>query len=222
MRKPLSRVALLFAAGLALLGCSRKPPFIATEEPWRKGEEVACVEAGFVRETPFVIARASLGGPSFCGALRPFEVAALSGGRVQLSPAATLRCPMIPSLDRWMAEVVQPAARSHFGMRVTELKVLSSYSCRPMNGVYGAKLSEHGHANAIDIGAFRLESGQWVAVKTGWRGSTVEASFLRAVHDGGCRFFSTVLGPNADAYHQDHFHLDLARHGRDGTSRICK
>lgn len=222
MRQALPIVALLLAVGLALVGCSPKQPFIAVDEPWRKDDEIACVQSGFVRETPHVVARASLGGPSACGALRPFEVSGLMGGRVLFSPSATLRCPMIPALERWMTDVVQPAARSHFGMRVVEVKVLASYSCRPRNGIYGAKLSEHGHANAIDVGSFRLESGQWVAVKTGWRGPSVEASFLRAVHDGGCRFFTTVLGPNADAFHHDHFHLDLAKHGRDGTYRVCK
>jgi hypothetical protein len=29
-----------------------------------------------------------------------------------------------------------------------------------------------------------------------------------------------VLGPG-EPYHGDHFHLDLAHHGRDGTSRYC-
>jgi hypothetical protein len=222
MRQALSVGGVLATLGLALIGCSPKPPFVATDEPWRKSDEVACVQAGFVRETPHIVARAALGGPSYCGALRPFQVSGLMGGRVQFSPSATLRCPMIPALERWMSEVVQPAARFHFGMRVVEIKVLASYSCRPRNGIFGAKLSEHGHANAIDISSFRLESGQWVAVKTGWRGAAAEAGFLRAVHDGGCRYFTTVLGPNADAYHHDHFHLDLARHGREGTYRVCR
>jgi hypothetical protein len=42
------------------------------------------------------------------------------------------------------------------------------------------------------------------------------------VHGGACSIFTTVLGPNYDANHRDHFHLDLARHGRDGEGRICK
>jgi hypothetical protein len=31
-----------------------------------------------------------------------------------------------------------------------------------------------------------------------------------------------VLGPNADRYHQDHLHFDLASHGNRGTYRVCK
>jgi hypothetical protein len=32
--------------------------------------------------------------------------------------------------------------------------------------------------------------------------------------------FTTVLGPDYDSLHHDHFHLDLARHRDDG--RICE
>ena len=91
-----------------------------------------------------------------------------------------------------------------------------------MNHVSGARLSEHGHANAVDISAFVLADGRTVHVKSGWWGAFAERNFLRAVHGGACSIFTTVLGPNYDANHRDHFHLDLARHGRDGEGRICK
>jgi hypothetical protein len=91
-----------------------------------------------------------------------------------------------------------------------------------MNNVSGSKLSEHGHANALDVSAFMLADGRWITVKKGWRGDPRESAFLRQVHQGACETFFTVLGPNADANHHDHFHLDLARHGRDGNLRICK
>ena len=88
--------------------------------------------------------------------------------------------------------------------------------------VDGALLSEHGHANAIDVSGFVLADGRTVQVKTGWWGALAERTFLRDVHRGSCNLFSTVLGPNYDANHRDHFHLDLARHGRDGADTICK
>ena len=43
-----------------------------------------------------------------------------------------------------------------------------------------------------------------------------ERAFLHAVHDGACAQFTTVLSPDYDANHRDHFHLDLARRGPDG------
>lgn len=213
-------VASIVLAALALWACSRQPTFVARDEPWRADEERACLASGYVRESPFVTARSALGGPSVCGAIRPFTVAGAARGSVSLQPPALLRCPMIPAVDHWVERVVIPAARYHLRVDVVGLKVAASYSCRPMNHVHGAKLSEHGHANAIDVSGFVLENGYVVAVKTGWWGALAERNFLRAVHGGACSVFTTVLGPAYDANHRDHFHLDLARH--NGEGRICK
>lgn len=218
-------VALLgVSALLALWGCSspNKPTFVAKPEPWREDEEQACLAAGVVRESRFIQSRSALGGPSACGAARPFEMAAASSGRISLNPPALLRCPMIPQVERWLATVVDPAARRHLGQPLAEIKVASSYSCRPVNHVFGARLSEHGRANALDVSRFVLADGSVVTVKGGWHGAAGERAFLREIHAGACKEFTTVLGPNADAYHRDHFHLDLARHGRDGLTRICR
>lgn len=38
---------------------------------------------------------------------------------------------------------------------------------------------------------------------------TAENLFLRAIHSGACREFGTVLGPEANDPHRNHFHLDL-------------
>jgi hypothetical protein len=206
---------------LSLWGCSSKPYFVSKPEPWRADEERSCLRSGHVRETSFIQSRSALGGPEACGALRPFVMNAALDGRVRLEPSATVRCEMIPAIERWVADVVQPAAHATFRMPVTELKVVSSYSCRPRNGISGGKLSEHGHANAIDVAAFRLADGRWVTVKDGWS-SWGDGTFLQQVHSGSCTIFTTVLGPNADRFHRDHFHLDLARHGRFGDGRVCK
>lgn len=39
---------------------------------------------------------------------------------------------------------------------------------------------------------------------------TREAAFLRRLHKGACGTFGTVLGPEANEAHRDHFHFDLA------------
>jgi hypothetical protein len=213
---------LLLPCVLALWACSQGPNFVAEHEPWRAEEERACLGAGMVHESSFIEARSSLGGPSVCGAIKPFSVAAAAHGSVQLKPPALLRCPMVPAVDHWVESVVSPAAYRVFGAPVVELKVAGSYSCRAMNHVSGARLSEHGHANAVDISGFVLSDGRVVQVKGGWWGAMAERNFLRAVHGGACNIFSTVLGPNYDANHRDHFHLDLARHGRNGEGHICK
>ena len=221
----LSRVALgsLVLVGLALYGCGQKPDFVAKPEPWRASEERSCLAGNGPGNSPYITARASLGGPNdACGAIRPFEMSAADRGRVMLRPAATLRCEMLSPVDSWVREVVEPAALRHLGAHLVELKVAASYGCRPMNNISGAKLSEHGHANALDISAFHLADGRSVDVKSGWNGDARQRAFLRDVHDGACNHFTTVLGPLADAHHRDHFHMDLAHHGRDGTYRVCK
>ena len=209
--------------GMLLWGCGRGPDYVAQPEPWREQEERACLVSGHVREQPWLQTRASLGGPdSYCGAMKPFEMAAAADGRVQMRPPAMLRCNMIPSVERWVRQTVEPEARRHYGVPLAELKVAASYGCRPRNNQPGAKLSEHGHANAVDISTFTLADGRVITVKGGWHGDSRDRAFLRAVHAGACREFTTILGPEADAFHQDHFHLDLARHGRSGNDVICK
>ena len=212
------------SCALLLWGCGTSPDFVAQDEPWRKQVELACLSSGVVKESQYLrTARMALGGPSeYCGAERPFEVAAADHDRVGLAPAALLNCPMIPALDDWVANDVEPAARQHLQGSLAQLKVAASYSCRAMNNQSGAKLSEHGHANAIDISGFKLMDGRTITVKGGWNGSPGEQAFLREVRANSCRDFTTVLGPGADAYHGDHFHLDLAHHGKDGEKRICK
>jgi hypothetical protein len=215
-------VLIALSAAALLHGCGKGPDFVAKDEPWRADDERACIAANVVAASPFVQQRSALGGPSTCGALRPYDVAATASGRVSLKPAATLRCPMVPAVDHWVRTVVEPAAQRHFGAPIAELKVAASYACRPMNHQSGGRLSEHGYANALDVSSFHLTDGRVITVKGGWNGAREEQAFLRQVHGGACATFNTVLGPKADSFHHDHFHLDLARHGRDGQTKICK
>ncbi|MBS0268812.1 MAG: extensin family protein [Proteobacteria bacterium] len=215
--------AVLMLSGLGLLwGCATGPNFVVKDDPWRSPEERACLASGAVRQTAFVRPRSALGGPSVCGAESPFEMSAADNGRVELRPSASLRCPMIPQIDSWVRNIVEPAARRYFRQELVGLTVLASYSCRPMNSVEGATISEHAYANAIDIGGFILADGRSISVQRGWGGSEGEQVFLRDVHNGACEYFMTVLGPNYNSLHSDHFHLDLAHHGLTGLKNICK
>lgn len=215
--------AVVSVLGLILWGCGSGPTYIAQHEPWRAQEERACLVSGHVREAPWLKTKSSLGGPSsYCGAMQPFEMAAAADGRVHLRPTALLRCNMIPSVERWVRKVIEPEARRIYGVPLAELKVAASYACRPRNNQSGAKLSEHGHANALDVSGFILADGRTITVKQGWWGEPRDRAFLRAVHAGACREFTTILGPQADAFHADHFHVDLARHGRSGQEVVCR
>jgi Extensin-like protein C-terminus len=135
-------------------------------------------------------------------------------GPVAVKPAATLACPIVSALDRWLAEAVQPAATRWFGNRVVEIKQISAYSCRGMNGNPSAHISEHAFGNALDIAAFTLADGRRITVKEGWHGLPEEQGFLRDVQGAACRTFNTVLAPGSNAYHYDHIHVDLMRRSR--------
>ena len=137
-----------------------------------------------------------------------------------LSPAATLACPIVSALDRWVSEGVQPAAMRWFGSQVVEIKQISSYSCRGMVGSGGSGISEHAFGNAIDIAAFSLADGRRITVQEGWHGSPEEQGFLRDVHLAACDNFNTVLAPGYNAAHYNHIHVDLMR--RATGDRPCR
>jgi hypothetical protein len=132
-------------------------------------------------------------------------------GPVAVKPVATLACPIVSVLDRWLADSVQPAAQRWFGARVVEIKQISAYSCRGMNGNPSAHISEHAFGNALDIAAFTLADGRRITVKDGWRGMPEEQGFLRDAQAAACQQFTTVLAPGSNVYHYDHIHVDLMR-----------
>jgi hypothetical protein len=141
-------------------------------------------------------------------------------GPVAVKPTATLACPIVSVLDHWLAESVQPAAMRWFGARVVEIKQISAYSCRGMNGNPNAHISEHAFGNALDIAAFTLADGRRISVETGWKGMPEEQGFLHDVQASACREFTTVLAPGSNVYHYNHIHVDLMR--RANRPIICQ
>jgi hypothetical protein len=230
---------------LGLGACSRIS--FEEREPWRREAEAACLQSGAVKEGPSVTPVNAIDGPGVCGIDHPLRVAALgepaltSYGEeatpVQTSfgtaaraavtmrpaavkPAATLACPMVAALDRFVSETVQPAAAHWFSQPVVTIRQISAYSCRGMNDNPNARISEHAFGNALDIAAFTLADGHTITVKDGWRGTPAEQGFLHDVEEGACAMFATVLAPGSNAYHEDHMHVDLMR--RSSGRLICQ
>jgi hypothetical protein len=253
-----------------------------------------------------------------CGAAAPMKLVSIGKGpEVALSPPPIVTCDMIATLHRWLERDVQPLARKHLGGPVVRIDAMSSYSCRTAYGRSGGRLSEHGKANALDIGVFTTARGQAAMVVADWGptarqiaaqaaaakaeaekaqageaqvkdtqansdaanqpaaaraaapspvilrpgmavsipGVTVlmpglpqdrspslglgppshlggpkpplappavdgKAEFLRAAHRSACKLFNTVLGPEANNAHKNHFHLDMAERIKD--TKICE
>ncbi|MET0277567.1 MAG: extensin family protein [Pseudorhodoplanes sp.] len=159
-------------------------------------------------------------GPSRAPVSVPLGRSAIAAvGPVEIKPPATLACPIVSALDRWITDAVQPSAQRWFRQPVTEIKQISAYSCRGMNGQPGARISEHAFGNALDIASFTLADGRKITVKNGWRGSPEEQGFLRDVQGAACDSFNTVLAPGSNRFHYDHIHVDLMR--RSSGHKIC-
>jgi hypothetical protein len=137
------------------------------------------------------------------------------GSRVKMHPAATLRCPMATAIAEWVRGELGEAALEH-GSKLRMFAVGTSYQCRSRNGVKGAKISEHGRGNAVDLMGLKLANGTTIDL------TQPEASkaFRDKARVGACGRFTTVLGPGADAHHENHIHVDLIERSRG--HRMCQ
>lgn len=159
------------------------------------------------------VAISSFGRPGKgCGIANPVQVSSVEG--VSLSSKATLDCQTAKALSSWVKGTLKPVV-GKAGGGVQKIRVAAHYSCRNRNNARSGRLSEHAKGRAIDVSGFQLRDGTRVTVLKGWN-SRAWSKRLRALHKGACGPFGTVLGPNADAYHRDHFHFDTARY-RSGS-----
>jgi hypothetical protein len=149
-------------------------------------------------------------GAGSCGMDEAVKVRAVAG--VTLSPRATIDCPTARALKTWVERGVLPAVGSEGG-GVSSLRVVSDYACRSRNNQPGARLSEHAYGRAIDIAGIRLRDGTEMTLLTDWD-SEDDGAQLRQMWRAACGPFGTVLGPEANRFHRDHFHFDTARYRR--------
>ncbi|PVA05865.1 extensin family protein [Thalassorhabdomicrobium marinisediminis] len=151
-------------------------------------------------------------GAGACGIENAVRLREVSG--VRLSTAATVDCTTARALKTWVDEGLKPAVGTEGG-GVAALRVVSHYACRSRNNQSGARLSEHAKGRAIDIAGIRLKNGTELTVLTDWGRGGVGRR-LRQMWQAACGPFGTVLGPEANRFHRDHFHFDTARY-RSGS-----
>jgi hypothetical protein len=136
--------------------------------------------------------------------------------RIAVTPPATLRCSFAEAIVKWVREDLVAAVHALDGAVLRSIDNYASYDCRGRNRVVGAKLSEHGKANALDIRSFKLADGTVVKLTD----PQVAKEFREGLRKSACARFSTVLGPGSDGYHEDHVHVDLAVR-RNGYHSMC-
>jgi hypothetical protein len=162
--------------------------------------------------------RPRLIGPGACGGADLIELEAVllpDDTRVNIIPAAMMRCGMAESLAAWLRDEVAPRLAAALGSPLSAIENYDSYSCRSRNRVAGAKLSEHAKGNAIDVRAFHLADGRRIAPTD----VTVDLFLRKGLRNAACRRFTTVLGPG-DPFHAEHIHLDTIE--RRGGYRLCQ
>jgi hypothetical protein len=220
----LALLALVAAAVVAATPAPAPEPVPSVSGSW-SAEAVSAAQADCTRLLAGIDITSKplppVGSADSCGAPAPVEVTAIAG--VKLSPAATLTCPMVAALHHWVTGTLQPLAQTMLATRVTTIANASSYVCRSRNHIAGAKISEHARANALDMASFTYARADLPAGWAQWLGTDgkpVPDSFIERVRLGACSDFTTVLGPGADQYHGDHFHLDVL--ARKNGYRICQ
>ena len=174
-----------------------------------------------------------------CGAPAPILLKSLgSDPKVELDPPARVTCQLARALSTWLSETVQPKAEALFGSPVVKLHNAGAYACRNRYHDAYQPLSEHALVNAIDIPEFMLASGERITVLDNWPknpfapplpspnpirvaglgaiAQTVssisadqKSKFVKQIHDDACHTFRTVLGPDANEAHKNHFHFDM-------------
>lgn len=152
-----------------------------------------------------------------CSTVNSVQLSALGGDRGEfgLGNIGPVTCPTAQTFAGWARYGVDRAARQYLGSPLARIETYGSYSCRNVAGT--SRRSAHAQAAAIDVAAFVLADGRRISVKGDWKGgSDAERQFLRTVHASACKRFGTVLGPDYNTAHEDHFHLE------QGGGRYCR
>jgi hypothetical protein len=156
-------------------------------------------------------------GEGECDVADPVRLEAVllkDGSKVTLSPPASLRCSMAEAVALWVREDAAPALAQRGTLK--SIEVYDALSCRPRNRIPGAKISEHGKGNAIDIRTLALTDGTAITPTD----FDVARPLRAQLRERACARFATVLGPGSDGYHEAHVHFDLAE--RRNGYRLCQ
>jgi hypothetical protein len=149
-------------------------------------------------------------GPHGCGGTDVVSLERVIGKNhqaIEISPPAVLRCETAEEIVNWVREDLTARA-TVLGSNIAVIENFDSYECRGRNRIPGAQISEHGHANALDIRSFKLKNG----VSVHPTDAAVAKEFRLGMKTSACARFTTVLGPGSDGFHEDHIHVDLAEH----------
>ena len=148
---------------------------------------------------------------NFAGGCSQIDSIALLDVGTEVTNLGPVKCELASKFAAWAEYGVKRAAREYLGSDLARIETMGSYSCRNIAG--SSKQSQHAHANAIDVSAFVLTDGRRITVEGNWKNGRKEKQFLSAIHDSACKRFGTVLSPDYNAAHRNHFHFDMSGNG---------
>jgi hypothetical protein len=163
-------------------------------------------------------------GTGACRVIDPVQLRSLSssGGQVTLPGSPLLNCEFARQFSVWVSDVAAPIVAALGGAQLESLSTGPGYECRTRTGDTSGKISEHALGNAVDIDGIVLKNAQRIEIPDVADKENVNHRMLMALRISACGYFTTVLGPGADAAHASHFHFDLGLHGKSGKYRICE
>jgi hypothetical protein len=214
------RTGIPLVAALALAGCGgRESNDVArpTVPTFQHTDARMCLSDLKSKSVRF----SALPNQNFGGGCRTIDTVKLMDIGVPSTNLGAMTCPLAAGFAAWAKHAVLPASRQYLGSDVVRIETMGTYSCRNVNGGRSGKLSEHAFGNAVDVSAFVLRDGRRVSVLSGWHGKSDEREFLRRLHQSACKRFGTVLGPDYNNAHANHFHFDMAKSMKD-SSAYCR
>jgi hypothetical protein len=210
---PIAIIASIFGHTAAVIALSSG---VAAQSP--QAEAPSACQVRLASDRAVFKPLGELGGPAGCGGpdvVSLERIILADRTMVAIEPPATLRCETAEAVVSFVRQDLAPAAAT-MGSVLSAVENYDSYDCRGRNRVAGAKLSEHGLANALDIRSIRLNDGRVVRPSD----QAAPSEFRVAMKAAACNRFTTVLGPGSDGYHEDHIHID--RIERHGGYRLCQ
>jgi hypothetical protein len=157
-------------------------------------------------------------GPGQCGGpdmVRMRTIFLHDKSQVTINPPLTLRCRMAGTFAHFVRDELTTILKAG-GRTLRSIDGTGSYECRGRNRIVGAKVSEHGKGNAIDIHSVSFTDGSEL-FPTDLLANKELRETLKAA---ACEKFATVLGPGSDGYHEEHVHIDLAE--RRNNYKMCQ
>jgi hypothetical protein len=185
-------------------------PASVTDAPTRCQTDLEAI--ALIEPLPRLIGPGQCGGPDM---IRMRTIILRDRSQVSINPPLTLRCGMAGAFAHFVRDELTTILRAG-GRGLRSIDGTGSYECRGRNRIVGAKVSEHGMGNAIDIHSLTFTDGSALYPTD----LLADKALRETLKEAACGRFTTVLGPGSDGYHEEHVHLDLAE--RRGAYKMCQ